>query len=196
MRYCQLALLWSSWIVWAASADAAAVAGTVELELVGDTQGAAMTFQDLGPGLGRRRHPQRADAHGRGAGTAGHRGPGDRRQPALRRHRHRPSATELDLPGRRFRRSEVGRLAEWLEDVAAQGPPEQREAKSAFGLSASQFARVRKDLATPVGFSTAGMAADGSRREDRRGAQTAAEARRRPRGRPSATRRSRTSSAT
>ena len=67
------------------------------------------------------------------------------------------SATEIDLPGRRFRRSEVGRLAEWLADIAAHGPPEQREAKSAFGLSASQFARVRKDLAAQVGFSTSGM---------------------------------------
>ena len=64
------------------------------------------------------------------------------------------SANELDLPGRRFRPSEAGRLAEWLKDIAEHGPPEQREARSAFGLSASQFARVRKDLATPVGFST------------------------------------------
>ena len=67
------------------------------------------------------------------------------------------SASELDLPGRRFRRSELGGLAEWLKDIAEHGPPAGREAKSAFGLSVSEFARVRKDLATPVGFSTGGI---------------------------------------
>ena len=56
--------------------------------------------------------------------------------------------------------SGAARSAGWpsgSNDVARNGPPEKREAKSAFGLSASQFERVRKDLATPVGFSTRGV---------------------------------------
>ena len=48
-------------------------------------------------------------------------------------------------------------LARWLDDLAEHGPPNRREAKSAFGLTAKQPERVHDDLARPVGFSTAGM---------------------------------------
>ena len=195
MRDRQLALLWSSWIVWAASADAAAVAGTVELELVGGTQGAAMTFQTWARALdaaGIRNVRMRTAEE---PGLPGIEVQGTAEHPHYVVTGIVRSATELDLPDRPYRRSEVGRLAEWLKEVAAQGPPDQREAKSAFGLSASQFARVRKDLRTPVGFSTQG------RRRTEVVEKIAAELKLPLKldsaaGRPSATRRSKTSSAT
>jgi hypothetical protein len=68
------------------------------------------------------------------------------------------SRGELILPGGRFGRGEAGRIARWLEDLAANGPPERREVKSAFGLTAKQFQQVRDDLAQLVGFSTQGVA--------------------------------------
>lgn len=64
------------------------------------------------------------------------------------------TGNELVVPGARFRLAEAKRLARWLDEVAQQGPPAQREQKSAFGLPASQFDRVRDELAQPVGFST------------------------------------------
>jgi hypothetical protein len=157
MRYCQLALLLSLGIVWTASADAAPAAGTVELELVGDTHGTAMTFQDWGRALGAAgiRNVRMRTAEEPGPPGIEVQGTTDR--PVYVVTGVVRSANELDLPGRRFRRNEAGQLADWLKDIAEHGPPEQREAKSAFGLPASQFARVRKDLATPVGFSTQGM---------------------------------------
>ena len=67
------------------------------------------------------------------------------------------SRDELLLPGGRFRRSEVARLARWLDDLAENGPAAGKQQKAAFGLLASQFNKVREDLATPVGFATQGM---------------------------------------
>jgi len=68
---------------------------------------------------------------------------------------------ELLLPPGRFRRSDVGRLARWLDELAEYGPAEQRERKTAFGLRASQFTQIHDDLAQPIPFSTRGL----SRRE-------------------------------
>ncbi len=138
----------------AAPARAAPRPGTVELELVGDTQGAALTFQGWARALGAagiRNVRMRTDEE---PGQPRIEVQGTTDSPIYVVTGIVRSANELDLPGRRFRPSEAGRLAEWLKDIAEHGPPEQREARSAFGLSASQFARVRKDLATPVGFST------------------------------------------
>lgn len=64
---------------------------------------------------------------------------------------------ELIVPGARFRRSEAARLAAWLKDVGENGPPDRREATSAFGLTARQLAEVKKDLRQPVGVATAGQ---------------------------------------
>ena len=64
------------------------------------------------------------------------------------------SRDELQLPGGRFKRSELGRLSRRLDDLAENGPPDKRPAKVAFGLTAEQFEQVGKDLSTPVGFST------------------------------------------
>ena len=67
------------------------------------------------------------------------------------------SRDELVLPGGRYRRGDVARLAAWLKDLAEHGPNAGKEEKGAFGLTAAQLSRVRKDLATPVGFNTRGM---------------------------------------
>lgn len=64
---------------------------------------------------------------------------------------------ELLLPPGRFRRRDAGRLARWLDELAEQGPADQREQKAAFGLRASQFARIHDDLAQPILFSTKGL---------------------------------------
>ena len=64
---------------------------------------------------------------------------------------------ELLLPCGRVKASDVVRAAHWLNDLAQRGPPNRREARVAFGLTASQFQRVREDLAKPVVFSTQGM---------------------------------------
>ncbi|NUQ61733.1 MAG: hypothetical protein HUU20_04545 [Pirellulales bacterium] len=61
---------------------------------------------------------------------------------------------ELIVPGARFRLTEARRLARWLDELAEQGPPSQREGKAAFGLKASQLERLHEELARPVGFST------------------------------------------
>ncbi len=54
-------------------------------------------------------------------------------------------------------RNQAAKLAQWLDDLAEHGPPNRREGRAAFGLSAKQLAQVREDLAKPVGFSTKGM---------------------------------------
>ena len=65
----------------------------------------------------------------------------------------------LVLPGgARAKRSDAGKVAQWLDDLAAHGPPNRREARAAFGLTAKQLAEVREDLSQPVGFSTKGLA--------------------------------------
>ncbi len=69
------------------------------------------------------------------------------------------SNNELVLPGARFRLSETGRVAKWLNDLGRLGPPSERPAKVLFGLSARQLALARRELSPALGFSTAGMSA-------------------------------------
>jgi hypothetical protein len=64
------------------------------------------------------------------------------------------SRDELQLPGGRFKRTEARRLAQWLDDLAQNGPPDKRPKTVAFGLNAEQFDKVIADLAAPVDFST------------------------------------------
>ncbi len=71
------------------------------------------------------------------------------------------SRDELHLPIGRVRRGDVRRLRQWLDDLAQHGPGGKPKAQGAFGLPAATFAALRRDLATPLVFSTAGM----SRRE-------------------------------
>ena len=134
-------------------------AGEVRLVLVSDAQGTAMTFQDWGQALAgagikniRFRSATSADKVGiEVEGTAEH--------PLYIVTGKVISRDELELPGVRFKRSEVKRLAQWLDDLAQNGPPDKRPKIVAFGLTAAQFEKVKKDLAVPVGFSTAGFGA-------------------------------------
>ena len=143
-----------SLVAVALPADAA---GSVQLELVGDAQGASMAFQEWAELLGkagirnvRLRAAQDSDKVGiETQGTA--------QSPIYLVTGVVRSRDELLLPGGRFRRSEVARLAQWLDDLAENGPAAGKQQKAPLGLSASQFDKIRDDLATPVGFATHGM---------------------------------------
>jgi hypothetical protein len=136
-------------------------AGQVRLELVGDARGTALSFQDWGQTLDgagiknvRLRTATEIDKVGiEIQGTA------DR--PMYIVTGRVVSGNELLLPGARFKRGDMKRLAQWLDDLAQNGPPDKRPKLVAFGLTAVQFEQVKKDLAAPIGFSTKGM----SRRE-------------------------------
>ena len=141
-----LSLFTASYSAWAA--------GHVQLELVGDSRTTAMTFQDWAQALGsagiknvRIRTSLETDTIGiQVQGMADH--------PVYIVTGMVVSRDELMLPGARFKRSEVKKLAQWLEDIAQNGPIDRRPQKVAFGLTAEQYEQVRNDLATDVGFST------------------------------------------
>ena len=145
-------------VLLSADSARAQAAGQVRLELVGSTQGTALTFQEWGQSLAgagiknvRFRSATPADKVGiETQGTA------DR--PLYIVTGQVLSRDELLLPLGRFKRSEVKRLAAWLDDLAQNGPPDKRPKLMAFGLTAEQYDHVKKDLAAPVGFSTAGLA--------------------------------------
>lgn len=63
----------------------------------------------------------------------------------------------LRVPGARFRAGEAAQLKRWLDDLAQNGPPQSRPAKTAFGLEVAQFQQAEKELGQLVGFSTAGV---------------------------------------
>jgi hypothetical protein len=145
-------------LLFAAVLPTAWAAGQVQLELVGDARGAALSFQDWvqalgGAGIKNVRLRSVADVGKVGIevqGTADH--------PLYIVTGQVISRDELLLPGARFKRSEVKRLAAWLDDLAQNGPPDKRPKIVAFGLTAAQFDQVKKDLAAPVGFTTQGLA--------------------------------------
>ena len=132
--------------------------GTVRLELVGEGQGAALLFQEWAQVLGK---AGIKDVRFRTIEEA------DRPSLDVQGTPDRPvylvigivqSRDELLLPSGRFKRSEVGRLAQWLKDLAERGPVDKTEPKAAFGLTAKQFQQVHEDLAAPVGMATEAVA--------------------------------------
>jgi len=136
-------------------AIASASAATVQLELVGDTRGSALAFQDWARRLGEAGIPnvrirQAVDADKIGIQIEGD--PGNPRYVVTGMVR---SSDELFLPGRRFRRNEIGAIRQWLDDLARHGPPDARPEKTLFGLTAAELERVKRELSAPVGFSTA-----------------------------------------
>ena len=146
---------------WAAAgATVGAATGGVQLELVGDARGSAMAFQEWAQVLGKAgiRNVRFQSAADISAPRIDVQGTKDR--PVYVVTGIVQSRDELILPGARFRQSDVGRLVQWLNDLAAEGPPGQREAKGAFGLSVSRLRQIQEELAVPVGFSTRGMARD------------------------------------
>lgn len=143
---------------FSAFAASAHAAGTVRLELVGDSRGSALAFQEWSQALGRAgiRNVRIRSVKEAGKPAIDTRGTAE--NPEYVVTGIVLSRNEIKLPGRRFRRGEIGLLAQWLKDLAENGPPSSRAKKGAFGLTAAQFDRVNKDLAAPVGFDTQGMA--------------------------------------
>jgi hypothetical protein len=136
------------------AATAAEAAGVVELDLVGDAKSSAMTFQDWSQLLGKAgirnfRFRVVQDADKVGVETRG-----TDQSPIYVVTGVVNSRDELLLPGGRFRRSDMARLAQWINDLAEHGPVVARQKKAAFGLFPAQFDKVRDDLASPVGFAT------------------------------------------
>lgn len=130
--------------------------GRVELELVGDARGAALDFHQWVEAikaagienvrLRTSRTPVEPEMQSRGdAGQRVYTVVGV------------VSGDVLILPDGRYRRSELRRLAQRLDELAHLGPPDQRETRGAFGLSAKQTDLLLADAAKPVAFSTAGL---------------------------------------
>ena len=136
----------------------AQAAGTVQLELVGKSSAAA-AFQEWGKALDKAGIPNVRIRSGSdeelkiGIETAG---TPDR--PVYNITGVLVSREEISLPGGRYKRSEIGRLKAWMDDLAQNGLPSQRPAKVAFGLTQPQYDEVRKALAKPVRFATQGVA--------------------------------------
>jgi hypothetical protein len=140
-----------------AAAGSAWAAGQVEVTLVTDRNVSLTAQQDWARGLGqlgltnvRLRSKQPAD------------------QPAVEKHgtENAPiyavtgvivSDDVLQVPGRRFKRSDLTAFRRWLDDLVQQGPEEQRPVKVAFGLDAQQLQLVQNDLGQSLGFSTEGV---------------------------------------
>lgn len=68
------------------------------------------------------------------------------------------SANELVVTGGTFKLRDRERIAQWLEDLR-RGRPADGGDPLPFGLNAEQLDEVRRELARPVGFSTAGAPA-------------------------------------
>jgi len=131
-------------------------AGKVQLELVGDSAGSALVFQEWVQALGKAGVANVRIRASRPTDQVGIQVHGSRESPLYVVTGVVVSRDELSLPGARFRRNETGRLKQWLDDLSTQGPADQRPARGAFGLTAGQFAVLREDLAQPVGFVTRG----------------------------------------
>ena len=141
-----------------AAAAPARAGGTVELNLVGDARGSAMSFQEWSQALGKAGIRNVRIRSGTEDDKAGIVTEGDAAKPVYVVTGIITSRNEILLPGgARFGRGDVARLAAWLKDLADNGPAAGRKPKSPYGLSGADFAKVRKDLATPVGFATLGM---------------------------------------
>jgi hypothetical protein len=133
-------------------------AGQVRLVLVSDAQGTAMTFQEWGQALAGAGIKNVRFRSATSVDKVGIEVQGEAEHPLYIVTGKVVSRDELELPGARFKRSEVKRLAQWLDDVAQNGPPDKRPKIVAFGLTAPQLEKVKKDLSAPVGFSTIGLA--------------------------------------
>jgi hypothetical protein len=131
--------------------------GTVELTLVGQGQGAALYFQEWSQALSRAGIRDVRIRSGTEDDKPGIATEGDASRPVYLVTGLITSRNEIVLPGARFRRGDLARLATWLRDLAENGPAAGRAAKSPLGLSSGDFNKVRKDLAATVDFSTVGM---------------------------------------
>jgi hypothetical protein len=140
-----------------AVAAPASAGGTVQLTLVGDAQGSALAFQEWSQALGKAGIRNVRIRSGTGDDKPGIVAEGDPSRPVYVVTGIITSRDEIVLPGARFRRGDLARLAAWLKDLAENGPAAGREAKSPLGLTGGDFGKIRKDLAATVDFSTVGM---------------------------------------
>lgn len=67
------------------------------------------------------------------------------------------SRGEIEVPGKKFRMGDARGVVAWLNDLAANGLPEEREATAAFGLPESQWNALRRELSLPVPGATKGQ---------------------------------------
>ena len=139
------------------TASSATAAARVQLELVGESNAAALDFQQWArtldqAGIRNVRFRSSQGAEKVGIETLGSEASRTYVVTGVVR-----SGQELVLPLGRVRRSDVKRLAKWLDDLAEYGPDGPSQTESAFGLTAKQFERVEQDLAAPVTFSTKGV---------------------------------------
>jgi hypothetical protein len=153
-RPCLLSLVFVGWLVAVAPGWAA---GTVQLELVGDTQTSALAFQEWAQLLGKAGIPNVRIRAGSETDKPGIETQGDADHPTYVVTGIVRSADELILPGGRFRRGEVRLLAEWLHQLAERGPDAGKRARVPFGLAVADWKKVCDDLAAPVGFATRGV---------------------------------------
>jgi hypothetical protein len=144
-------------LLLSAIAASAQAAGTVRLELVGDLRGSAMAFQDWAEALGKAGIQNVRIRAVEDSDNVGVKTEGTADSPIYVVTGIVRSRDELLMPNGKFRRSEVNRLAEWVNDLAQHGPTDGKERTAAFGLTSAQFDQVRADLATPVGFVTQGV---------------------------------------
>jgi len=132
-------------------------AGQVQLELVGDAGGAAMAFQEWARTLGRAGIRNVRIRSGKATDRVGVQVRGTEASPVYVVTGIIRSRDELLLPPGRFRRSDIGRLARWLDELARLGPEDQRQPPGPFGLTAAQFEQLQDGLSRPVAFSTSGI---------------------------------------
>jgi hypothetical protein len=130
-------------------ATAEAGAASVQLELIGDAKGGAMAFQEWMQILGKAGIPNVRIRTANDADKPGIIQRGD----AYVVTGVILSRDELLLPGGRFRRGEMGRLTEYLRGVG-EGETAGKKQKGPYGLTSDQFAKLRSQLASPVGFVT------------------------------------------
>jgi len=142
---------------WATTASALGAAGQTRLELVGGGPGSALVFHEWGQVLDKAGIKDVRFRPGSGGEKVGIAVQGTEKSPLYIVTGIVISRDELLLPGGKVKRSEAAQLARWLDDLAANGPPDRRPKKTVFGLTKEQFDEVQKDCARPVGFSTQGM---------------------------------------
>ncbi len=148
-------------ILIASAASTGRAAGRVELELVAEDRLPLTAQQDWLRRLGRAGVTNLRLRAGRASDEVGIEVRGTKERPVYVVTGLLTSAGEVLLPGGRCKPADAVRLVRWLDELAKEGPPQERERKSAFGLDRQVFEQVLKDLTRPVGFSTEGM----SRRE-------------------------------
>jgi hypothetical protein len=157
MHIRRLFLPWLCLIGVLATSALARAGGTVELNLVGDAQGSALGFQEWAQALGKAGIRNVRIRSGTEDDKPGIVTEGTADKPVYVVTGIITSRNEILLPGARFKRGDVTRLAAWLKDLAEKGPAAGRKPTSPYGLSGDDFAKIRRDLATPVGFATLGM---------------------------------------